>query len=653
MAEHGQAPGTGQPKGRPDKAADRRAEAASAAPPPGGRSGTGGDPSRRTEPSRPRDHATGSRGPTAAEGGEHPETLRPRPERYLVAPTGWASLTTVGRAGPTDPAADAQHLIEALQRNPDLKVLRVIRSTEQPPTGGTPPIYRPGSRFPAVAVVEATPEQAAILAARPEFHVDIDHPLTQDEPLPPWTRIPGTGTLDDAVPIRFQVRDDRGEALPDAMVYVHGGRYPVVARTGADGTAELTVPVGSLDAVRGVYVRPHADCWSTVVDRPHLSGTEVNTVACRRLDTTASERHGDGWARRAMGFDRLPPTYRGHGVRIAVIGSGVDAGRLDAAEGIMGGIDVVGQDEKSWDQDSIGRATHHVALILGHDGDQLVGLAPEAEVHVCRVLPGGRLSDLIEALDYCIAQEVDVIDLGTYTGGAAGLVAHKLEEARQAGILCVAAAGDTGGPVMFPGTAPAALTVGAIGQLGTCPPESPHISQLSGMPTPEGFVAARFSSAGPEVDLCAPGVGIVSAVAPEGRAALDGTGIAATHVAALAALVLAHHPDFRYGFGMRGPARVQRLAQLLKASCRPLRGIDPYRCGAGMPDAAVAVGLVPYWTTVGVPEATAPMPGGPTGVRYDQPNPAAARHGYPQMPPDVVTLAAVRAAGFLVPEPDE
>ncbi|GAB1688759.1 S8 family serine peptidase [Krasilnikovia sp. M28-CT-15] len=648
MAEHGQAPGTGQPKGRPDKAADRRAEAGAATPPPGSRTGAGGDPpSRRTEPGRPRERTTGSRGPAAGDTDEHTGTLRPRSERYLVAPTGWA---TGGRTGPTDPAADAQHLIEALQRNPDLRVLRVIRSTEHQPGGGAVPVYRSGSRFPAVAVVEATPEQAAILAARPEFHVDIDHPLAQDEQLPPWAHTPGTGTLDEAVPIRFQVRDDHGDALPDAVVYVHGGRYPVVARTGADGTAEVTVPAGSPDAVRGVYVRPRADCWSTVIDRPDLSGTEPNTVVCRRLDTTASERHGDGWARRAMGFDRLPPTYRGHGVRIAVIGSGVDAGRLDAAEGIMGGIDVIGQDEKSWDQDLIGRATHHVALILGHDGDHLVGLAPEAEVHVCRVLPGGRLSDLIEALDYCIAQEVDVIDLGTYAGGAAGLVAYKLEEARQAGILCVAAAGDTGGPVMFPGTVPAVLTVGAIGRLGTCPPESLHISQLSGVPTPEGFAPARFSCAGPEVDLCAPGVGIVSAVAPEGRAALDGTGIAATHVAALAALVLAHHPDFRYGFGMRGPARVNRLAQLIIASCRPLMGGDPYRCGAGRPDAPVAVGLVPHWMPVGGPEAAMP---GPAFNPGGQP---AAGYGYPMapMPPQVVALtAAVRAAGFLVPEPDE
>ncbi|GGQ40517.1 S8 family serine peptidase [Couchioplanes azureus] len=623
MPEQGQAPGTGRPKGRPDKPTDRPAEPRVADARPGGT-----DDTPRAQGPRESGDETGSR----------PDSVRRRPERYLVAPTGWA--TAPGLPGAADPAAAGQQLIEALQRDPALHVLRVIRSSASESGPGDQAPLVAGIRYPAVAVVEATPEQAAILAARPEFHVDVDHPLRHGEQLPVPAPVPGTGSLDQSVTVRFRVRDERDQALRDAVVYVHGGLYPVVGRTDADGTVEMAVPVDSLDAVRGVYVRPRADCWSTMLDSPSLSATEANPVVCRRLDTGPRELTGDGWARRAMNFDRLPPTYRGHGVRIAVIGSGVDGGRLGAAEGVMSGINVVGQDEKSWDQDAIGRATHAVALITGTDGDQAGGLAPEAEVHVCRVLPG-RLSDLIEALDYCIAQEVDVIDLGVYTEGAAGLVAYKLEEARQAGILCVAAAGDTGGPVTFPGTLAPIFTVGAVGQVGTYPPESHHAAQQSGMPTREGLFVARSSCTGPEVDVCAPGVAVISAVGPEGRAALDGTPIAATHVAALAGLVLAHHPDFRYGFGMRGPARVHRLVQLIKASCRPLAGADPYRCGAGIPDAAVAVGLVPQWASYGMPEGR--------GVPLDPSVPSATA-----VPPAAATLvAAMRAAGYLLPDPDE
>ncbi|MFI5494895.1 S8 family serine peptidase [Actinoplanes sp. NPDC051859] len=604
MAEQGQAHGTGRPKGRPDKPHERAAD--------------------------PRPTTAGTARPGAPQPGEQqqpadrptPDSLGRRPERYLVAPTGLTAapgmITQSGMTaapGVADPARAGQQLIEALQRDPSLHVVRIIRSAAEEVSTAE---QRTGSYFPAVAVVEATPEQAAILAARPEFHVDIDHPLRHGEQLPVPVMLPATGSAEQSVSVRFRVRDDQGEPLGDAMVYVHGGLYPVAGRTGAEGMVELTVPADSLDAVRGVFVRPRADCWTTLVDSPDLSATDANAVTCRRLDSVPREHGPEEWGRRAMSFDRLPPTYRGHGVRIAVMGSGVDGGRLGAAEGVMSGINVVGQDEKSWDQDAVGRVTHSVALLAGCDGDQAGGLAPEAEVHVCRVLPG-RLSDLLEAIDYCIAQEVDVIDLGVYADGASGLLAHKVAEARQAGIFCVAAAGDTGGPVAFPGSLAPIFTVGAMGQLGTYPQESHHAIQPAGLPTPDGFFAARTSCAGPEVDVCAPGVAVISAVGPQGRAAFDGTAVAATHVAALAALVLAHHPDFRYGFGSRHPGRVDRLGQLIKASCRPLLGVDPYRCGAGLPDAAVAVGLIPS-----VPLA-----------------------------PPASQVTAMRAAGYLLPDLDD
>jgi subtilisin len=173
------------------------------------------------------------------------------------------------------------------------------------------------------------------------------------------------------------------------------------------------------------------------------------------------------------------------------------------------------------------------------------------------------------------------------------LVAQKIEEARQSGIACIAAAGSNAGPVAFPANLPTVLAVAAIGKLGTFPPDSYHATQLSSTPTPEGYFSARFSAHGPEVDVCAPGVGVISTLPPRNLGVLDGTAIATPHVAALAALVLAHHPDFRNGYRMRGAARVDRLFEILRASCRPLPYNDRLRVGAGLPDAVVAVGLAP------------------------------------------------------------
>jgi subtilisin family serine protease len=299
-----------------------------------------------------------------------------------------------------------------------------------------------------------------------------------------------------------------------------------------------------------------------------------------------------------MGFDRLPPTHRGDGIRIAIVDSGVAAEHPDLTGRIADGRDVVGEDDKSWREDPIGTGTHQAVLVAGRDdGSGVVGLVPEAEVHVCRTAPGGTCADLIEALDYCIEQEVDVALLSVGIPGFSGLLAGKVRQAREHGIACVAAAGDGGGPIAWPAAAPGVLAVSAIGQLGSFPPDSGIAAELTGPPTPDGLFVPRFANHGPGIDCCAPGVAIVSGLPPASYGPLGGTAIAAAHVAATAGLVLAHHPQFRPEAGrpamMRDASRVDRLFQLILASCRPLPGLGPLQSGAGVPDAPVAVGVTP------------------------------------------------------------
>src|SRR5207253_3701859 len=134
---------------------------------------------------------------------------------------------------------------------------------------------------------------------------------------------------------------------------------------------------------------------------------------------------------------------------------------------------------------------------------------------------------------------------------------------------------------------------GAIGQLGTFPPEDTDTAALTELLTPEGFFVPGFGSTGPgsmAVDCCAPGVAVISGLPPSSYGPLSGTGAAAAHVTALAALILAHHPLFRLEPGqptvIRDSARPARLLEVIKGSCRPLPQLDPARTGAGIPDVA-------------------------------------------------------------------
>ena len=511
--------------------------------------------------------------PRAGAGTSRPDRLmvRSRPDRYLLAAV---------------PPADIRAITSQLEHDQSCRVLGTLTGSGSP--GG----------FPGAAVVEMTPEHAAMLAAYPGIHVEPDYTADGTRAvLPPVV----------TQSVAFEVLDDGMRPIEGAAVTITDSSVPATGFTGPDGRAEITVTPETLTAPAAIEIHPPRGCWPVRVRRPLLGKDGPVRVICTRITTTCPEfpeRALDSWGAHVMGFGGLPPTYRGSGVRVALIDSGVATGHPDLSGRIEHGHDLIGRDEeKGWQEDLIGTGTHHATLIAGRDdGTGIVGLAPEAEIHICRVSPGGSAADLIEALDYCIAQQVDVALFGTCIREQPVLLATKIEEAWRNGIACIAAGDSAGGPC-WPAALPQVLAVGAIGQVGTFPLGGTDTATLTSQLTPEGFFVPVFSSGGPyssAVDCCAPGVAVISGLPPSSYGPLSSTGTAAAHVTALAALILAHHPQFRREPGgptmTRDSARPARLLELIKGSCRPLPQLDPARTGAGIPDAAVALGVAPWAT---------------------------------------------------------
>jgi len=158
--------------------------------------------------------------------------------------------------------------------------------------------------------------------------------------------------------------------------------------------------------------------------------------------------------------------------------------------------------------------------------------------------------------------------------------------------------------------------VAAIGKLDEFPPDSYHAQTLDSNVDANGYFSAKFSCFGPQVAVCAPGVAITSCVPPNNFAAWDGTSMATPHVTGLAALVLAHHPDFQALYKTRGPDRVERLFQIIKSSARRVSLGDQSRTGYGLPDVLAAVGLQ---AQAGQPVAQSLAPQSLMGAAFPQP----------------------------------
>jgi subtilisin family serine protease len=240
--------------------------------------------------------------------------------------------------------------------------------------------------------------------------------------------------------------------------------------------------------------------------------------------------------------------FTGQGITVAVVDTGVDLNHSDLVQQLWvnpgeipdnhwdddgnGFVD----DVHGWDfvandaspDDFNGHGTHVAGTIAAsRDGRGVTGVAPNATILPVRVLDAsgsGQLSDVAAGIRYAIDAGADIINL-SLGGGVTRIVQSAIEDALRAGVLVVAAAGNESAampawPARFSSLYDHVISVGA----------SSRDHEIAGFSNRVGLSQAA------QVD--APGVGIYSAMAGGGYARLNGTSMAAPHVAGLAALAL-------------------------------------------------------------------------------------------------------------------
>lgn len=297
--------------------------------------------------------------------------------------------------------------------------------------------------------------------------------------------------------------------------------------------------------------------------------------------------HSDLVANLLPGYDFVSNAF------MANDGGGRDSDASDPGDAIA--VDDCGSGVPEQDESSSWHGTHvaGIAAAQAFNGIGGSGVAPQAEILPVRVLGrcGGYTSDIVDAIYWAAGFSVsgvpanptpaDVINLSLSSPVAAACsasYADAINAARGAGTLVVVAAGNaTGNADTFPpGNCPGAFTVTATTRQGG---------------------RAFYSNYGSLVDLAAPGGAMQTSTDPNGIRStansgtqgpvadnyiyLQGTSMAAPHVAGVAALLFAADDTLTVN---AAETAMRTAARAFPASC--------VGCGAGLVDASAALALV-------------------------------------------------------------
>ncbi|HEY2493698.1 MAG TPA: S8 family serine peptidase [Paenibacillus sp.] len=211
-------------------------------------------------------------------------------------------------------------------------------------------------------------------------------------------------------------------------------------------------------------------------------------------------------------------------IKVAVFDTGISS---HPDLNIAGGVSYV--DTSPGYADDKGHGTHIAGTIAALDNSfGVVGAAPDAEIYAVKVADSsgdGYTSSVIQGIEWAIDHDINIINMSFVSAQYSELLHKAIRKANSAGIIIVAAAGNNGSgedTLQYPAKYPEVVAVGAI--------ESSHHR-------------TDFSATGDELDLVAPGFGVMSTTMNGGYGVSSGTSNAAAHVTGAAALLWAHHPS--------------------------------------------------------------------------------------------------------------
>ncbi|WP_410623361.1 S8 family serine peptidase [Amycolatopsis sp. cmx-8-4] len=368
--------------------------------------------------------------------------------------------------------------------------------------------------------------------------------------------------------------DEQSKTLPLILTYRKGADLRTAEA--APKAAELGVTLTSVNGRSARASKANATAFWTSSAGNAIERISLDRKVRASLDRSVPQIGApEAWA---AGYD-------GTGTTVAVLDTGYDPTHPDLAGRVKEAVNFTTSPDTT---DHFGHGTHVASTIAGSgaaSGGRLKGAAPGAKLLVGKVLDDdgfGYESWVLAGMEWAAHSGAKAVNMslgGGPTDGTDELSLGLEALSAQTGTLFVVAGGNDGElgayTIGSPGTAAAALTVGAVGRDESLAP---------------------FSSRGPRLgdnavkpDITAPGVGIVAAraagtamgdVVDDHYTAASGTSMATPHVAGAVAILAQQHPDWP------GSRLKDALASTSLASASQL---SVFEQGGGRVDVARAV----------------------------------------------------------------
>ena len=544
-------------------------------------------------------------------------------------------------------------------------------------------LHQAGSDADAAQSAQSGADEAAASEPAPELPVgDVDNALTSadDESLLD-EEVPATTEEDSSTVVDMIVQLEDGTDTAAALASINAAIAAAYPDASAEVTREysntftgfaLSAPIGSMDAIRGV-----SGVQSAFIDRETQVSDDANgdsdDAGSGSATTASRSQHPDNLsAQIMMHADKV--TQKGEGKVVAIIDTGVEMDHpafsgalhgtpaIDSSKGAALARQVgksgtyvsekfpFAYDYADGDNDASPAGAHgtHVAGITAANGDQIMGIAPDAQIIVAKVARsrGGGIPDsaLLGALDDMADIKPDVVNmsLGRTAGmdsAADTLFAGVYEKLQEKGITLDVAGGNEfqagygnkSGKNLPYASDPDSST---LGEPSTFAPVVSVASIENARNGRGAYKMSDFSSWGVSPDMrlkpevTAPGGNIYSSVPGGGYQMMSGTSMATPQMTGASAVVLERVQNDPLFSSMSARQKADVVQNLIMGTAVPVADpnvgsgayYSPRKQGAGLVNVQAATTSSVYPTVNGAADSSRPkadLGDGTNGWHFD------------------------------------